>query len=498
MIPYKILQQKTKEAPDQVAFIDADRGIIRSFDELLVRVTRLASGLQRLGIKRTDTVGALLPNCIELVELYIACGAVGAIFQPMDVRFRGTELQNCLNNTLVKILFVWAPLIDKYIEEYIPSQIIRVTVNGKKSDWLTYESILNNYPLKEDLPIDEDNEVALYLYTSGSTTAIKCVPLTWRQLDFFPEDLISIWHINEKDRGLSLLPMSHISGPIVINLCLQSRSSYVITNRFAPEQIARLIKQYEISWTHTVPSIGRMIYQAAIDYGGMESIRLLALMGTTIPPALFDQLLSVIPNAAVVQGYGLTETSPLLTVQRPGWPREKITSIGKPLPHVEIKLVDELDQEVPEGSPGQIIVKGPRVFKGYIGNEALNKKVFRNGWFYTGDIGMKDSEGFYYHIGRVDDVIICGGLKLYPGEVENEILQHPSVAECVVYGQDDALRGKVVVAEIVPRPGKNIDPAQIRTFLANRLASYKIPRIIHQVDSLAYTPVGKPIRKPVK
>jgi len=494
MIPYRELKKRATEIANRLAFVDADGGIARTYGELFSRAQQLASGLQELGIGKGDVVGALLPNCMELVELYLACGALGAVFQPMDVRFRGVELQNCLTNTSVRALFVWAPFIEQNIEAFLPKGIHKIAVRGTQEGWLEYSQIFKDSTPKEVTELDEDQDVALYLYTSGSTSKIKCVPVTWRQLDFFPQDLITIWSINPQDRGLSLLPMSHISGPIVINLIMATGGGYVMTNRFRPDQIAQLVREYRVTWTHTVPSIGRMILRAAQTIGGMDTLRLVALMGTTVPPVLFEQLMKVFPKAAVVQGYGLTETSPLLTLQRPNWPREKITSIGKALPGVEIRIVDEKGQDVPDGQPGEIIVRGPRVFRGYVGNEELNRRVFRDGWFHTGDVGMRDAEGYYFHLGRLDDVIITGGLKVYPGEIENELLQHPVVSECVVYGEEEPSRGKVVVADIVTRGGVKMDPAELREFLSSRLATYKIPRIFRQVESLAYTPVGKPIR----
>lgn len=499
MIPYKELQLRARESKDRLAFVDADGGGQFSFGQLFDRVQRLAGALEQLGIKKGDAIAALLPNCIELVELYIACGALGAIFQPMDTRFRGVELQNCLTNTSVKVLFAWAGLIDQNVDCFVPKDTKKFAVRGAREGWSRYDDLLKSQPLKQPVTdIDQENDTAVYLYTSGSTATIKCVPVSWRQLDFFPQDLVSIWAINEQDRGLSLLPMSHISGPIVINLTLIAGGAYVMTNRFSVEQIAGLVKQFGITWTHTVPAIGRLVLRAANSIGGMDSLRLVALMGTTVPPVLFEQLMAALPKAAIVQGYGLTETSPLLTVQRPGWPKEKITSIGKALPHVEIKIVDENGNQVPDGQPGEIVVRGPRVFKGYVGNEALNRRVFRNGWFHTGDVGMRDQEGYYYHLGRLDDVIITGGLKVYPGEIENELIQHPAVSECVAYGEDDPSRGKVIAVDVVIRAGAQLNPAELRDFLSSRLATYKIPRIFRQVESLRYTPVGKPIRAPTK
>ncbi|MCD6339911.1 MAG: acyl--CoA ligase [Verrucomicrobia bacterium] len=497
MVPYQLLTERAGERPEDVAFIDADRGKSATFREVMERSAALAAALGRLGVGKGDAVACLLPNAMELVELYLATGALGAVFQPIDTRFRGNELKNCLENTHVKALFAWAPFLSQELEAFVPPDVERFAVGGSFPNWREYESTLQGgksfTPISESLESDD----AVYLYTSGSTAKIKCVPMTRRQLDFFPRDLISIWNINSADRGLSLLPMSHISGPIVINLVLATGGSYVLTNRFSPDNIIKCARRYRVTWTHSVPSIGRIIAASAREAPeAFESFRLIAMMGTVVPPILFESLCSAVPSASIVQGYGLTETSPLLTLQTPGWPWEKIVSIGKALEGVEIRLIDQEGRVAGPNEPGEICVRGPRVFRGYVGNPELSARVIRNGWFHTGDVAFRDEEGCYYHLGRLDDMVIIGGLNVYPTEVENELLRHPDVAECLVYGKNDPSRGKILAADITPRPGKTIDPARLRQFLSQRLASYKIPRRIRQVSSLNYSPVGKPIRKP--
>jgi long-chain acyl-CoA synthetase len=228
----------------------------------------------------------------------------------------------------------------------------------------------------------------------------------------------------------------------------------------------------------------------------LSHFKFIALMGTSVPVSLLKELERVIPSAVAAQGYGLTETSPLITLETPQDHKKKIGSIGKGLAGVEIRLVDKNGKDVPEGEPGEIIVRGPKVFSGYYGNPELTAKVIRNGWFHTGDVARRDTDGFYYHLGRLDDLIITGGLNVFPAEVEAVAAKYPGVREAVTYAQPDPGRGSIICMDVCPCDGAEIDISQLRRFLQKHLATYKIPRQIHQVDDIPRTSTGKPIRKP--
>jgi long-chain acyl-CoA synthetase len=496
MIPYHVLLERAADSPDSTAFISKSSGEV-SFSQLAERTRRLAKGIADAGIRKGDVVGALLPNCMEIVEIYIAASAVGAVFQPMDFRFQGKELKNTLVNTDVKMVFCHGSGIGDALEAVIPTSIKKVIVGGEKPDWVTYENMFAT-TAGDIIPpeIDEEKDIALFLYTSGSTSGTKCVPVTWRQLDFFPSDLIDTWGSDIFTRGISLLPLSHISGPIVINLCLRIGGSYVITDRFEPSSIIHLIKKYRVSWTHTVPSIAGLLMRGNPEKHDLSHFKFIALMGTSVPVSLLKELERVIPSAVAAQGYGLTETSPLITLETPQDHKKKIGSIGKGLAGVEIRLVDKNGKDVPEGEPGEIIVRRQKVFSGYYGNPELTAKVIRNGWFHTGDVARRDTDGFYYHLGRFDDLIITGGLNVFPAEVEAVAAKYPGVREAVTYAQPDPGRGSIICMDVCPCDGAEIDISQLRRFLQKHLATYKIPRQIHQVDDIPRTSTGKPIRKP--
>ena len=497
MIPYLELKKAVKKWGDKTLFI-TDMQTEISFKGLLDRVQKLAGALKDAGIGKGDVVAILLPNCIELVELYLAAGAVGAIFQPLDIRFRGTELKNALEHSHAKLFAVHIENMDN-TESAIPADLpIKLSIHGDKEGWQSYEGFLESgisISPTDNIEIDQDNDDALYLFTSGSTGAIKCVPMTWRQLDYFPYDIINVVGMGPEDRGISLLPFSHISGPIVINLCLVSGTSCILTQRWRPDLIVDYFEKYKVTWAHTVPPMADLILKGRPETRDLSKVRFIALMGTSVPIKILQDMEQAIPSCRAIQGYGLTETNPMLTLLPLEMHELKRGSIGKPLNNVEIRVVNEQGNDVSIDETGELIVRGPKVFKGYLNNPDLNSKVIKNGWFYTGDIVKKDSEGFFYHLGRKDDIINTGGLKVYPAEIEAVLLKHHSVEDAVVYALPEKKRNYIITAEVVLQNEVSLNTRDLRSYMLKHLAHYKVPSNIEVVKAIHRSPIGKPIRQ---
>jgi long-chain acyl-CoA synthetase len=218
-------------------------------------------------------------------------------------------------------------------------------------------------------------------------------------------------------------------------------------------------------------------------------------MGTTIPVPLLRAFQSAQPHVKVIQGYGLTETSPLITLVEPEKAERKIGSIGRPVTGVEVKVVDENVREVPIGEPGEIITRGSHIMKGYFRKPEATAARVRNGWLFTGDIGRREADGYFYHLGRRDDMIITGGLNVYPAEVEAMIYNYASIQEAIVFAIPDTKRGYVIGAAVVPRPGATIAEKDLLTFLRANLANFKVPHKITIRESLPRTSSGKTIRE---
>jgi acyl-CoA synthetase (AMP-forming)/AMP-acid ligase II len=224
------------------------------------------------------------------------------------------------------------------------------------------------------------------------------------------------------------------------------------------------------------------------------SVKIAAMMGTSIPLPLLRAFQAAQPHIKVIQGYGLTETSPMITLVEPNEAEAKMGSIGRAVPGVEVKIVDEAGNEVPRGEAGEIITRGPHVMKGYFRRPDATAQRIRNGWLYTGDIGKLDGNGYYYHLGRRDDMIITGGLNVYPAEVENLIYTYPGVQETIVFPISDPKRGQIIGAAVVPRAGASVMEKELLSFLRANLANFKVPDTIVIRESLPRTSSGKTIR----
>jgi long-chain acyl-CoA synthetase len=218
------------------------------------------------------------------------------------------------------------------------------------------------------------------------------------------------------------------------------------------------------------------------------------MMGTSIPLDLLKSFKKAFPSVAVIQGYGLTETSPQITLIPLEYEQKKMGSIGTAAPHAEIKLVDAKGEEVPVGEVGELTVSGPMVMQGYHNNPEATREKIRDGWFYTGDLCRKDEDGFYYHLGRKDDMIIVGGLNVYPTEVEQVLWEHPLIKEVGVVGVPDKGRGESIKAAVVLKPGSQLTKKEITSFCKEKLAIFKIPKLVEFWDKLPRSSTGKIVK----
>jgi long-chain acyl-CoA synthetase len=322
------------------------------------------------------------------------------------------------------------------------------------------------------------------------------VVLSFANLDLFPEGMEKIIKISPDAIMGCLLPMSHISGPILCNELIVRGSTLFIFDQLRPDKILAAVEKYRVSYFHSVPPI----FEALINVPHRErfdisSLKFVAMMGTSVPLPLLKNFKQVFPSVAVIQGYGLTETSPFITLLPLEHDVDKMGSIGLAVPRAEIRLIDDSGEEVPAGEAGELIVKGPMLMKGYHRNPEATRERIKDGWLYTGDVCRKDEDGFYYHLGRKDDMIIVGGLNVYPAEVEHALQGHPGIKTVGVVGVPDSDRGQVIKAVIVVKPGSALTKKEITAYCKQKLASFKIPKVIEFRDELPKTSTGKIARR---
>jgi len=487
----EILDQTAARQPQKTAIITKEEEL--TFTVLNQRVHALAGHLQNEGVKQGERVGVLLPNCAAIPLSYFATQKIGAVTVILDARLKGKELQGVLRDADLKLLIVHSQLLAEMREVFKEMAAVALWIVGGDGA----QSFEKRYAAPATPPpphLDADDD-ALILYTSGTTGEPKGVVLSYRNLAQYPMVMEEMGITDASTMRGCILPMSHIVGPVVCNELAERGYTLVIFDQINPVTLLEGIQRHRVTVFESVPIVFQLLLSvknlASYD---TSSVKIAAMMGTSIPLPLLRAFQTAQPHIKVIQGYGLTETSPMITEVEPEKAEAKMGSIGRAVPGVEIKIVDESGQEVAVGEAGEIITRGPHVMKGYFRKAAATAERIRDGWLYTGDVGKRDADGYYYHLGRRDDMIITGGLNVYPAEVENLIYTYPGVQETIVFAIPDSKRGQVLGAAVVARPGSQVGEKEMLVFLRANLANFKVPDRIVVRESLPRTSSGKTIR----
>jgi long-chain acyl-CoA synthetase len=489
----EVLQHTAERYPNKTAIITKDEEI--TFAALNQRVSALAARLQQEGIKQGDRVGVLLPNCAAIPLSYYATQKIAAVTVILDARLRGKELNGVLRDADLKLLIVNGSLLGEVQQALPAAERPPVWVVGGVGE-RSFETRNSGPAVSAKVSSLDDDDDALILYTSGTTGDPKGVVLTYRNLAQYPRIMAETQITSFSTVRGCILPMSHIVGPIVCNDLAAKGFTLVIFDQINPVTLLEGIQKHRVTVFESVPIVFQLLLGVRhLGQYDTRSVKLAAMMGTTIPVPLLRAFQSAQPHIRVIQGYGLTETSPLITLVEPEKAETKIGSIGRPVAGVEVKIVDESGAEVPVGEAGEIITRGPHVMKGYFRKPEATAARVRNGWLFTGDVGRCEADGYFYHLGRRDDMIITGGLNVYPAEVEAMIYNHATVQEAIVFAIPDAKRGYVIGAAVVPRPGAAVDEKELLSFLRANLANFKVPQKIAVRQSLPRTSSGKAIRE---
>jgi long-chain acyl-CoA synthetase len=489
----EVLEKTAHRQPEKTAIIAKDEEL--TFAALNDRVQALAANLQQAGIGQGDRVGVLLPNCAAIPLSYFATQKIGAVTVILDARLKGKELQGVLKDAAVKLLVVHRELraeAEEALKELGPIPLWVVRGEGDES----FEKRFSAPEISASLPRLHADDDALILYTSGTTGEPKGVVLSYRNLAQYPRVMAEMGMTDASTIRGCVLPMSHIVGPVVCNDLADKGFTLVIFDQINPVTLLEGIQKHRVEVFESVPIVFQLVLGVR-DLASYDtsSVKIAAMMGTSIPLPLLRAFQSAQPHIKVIQGYGLTETSPMITLVEPQKAQGRMGSIGRAVPEVEVKIVDEAGKDVPIGETGEIITRGPHVMKGYFRKPAETAARIRDGWLYTGDVGKMEADGYYYHLGRRDDMIITGGLNVYPAEVENLIYTYPGVQETIVFAIPDPKRGHVIGAAVVPRPAAEIVEKEMVSFLRGNLANFKVPQKIVIRESLPRTSSGKLIRE---
>ncbi len=508
---HSFLTRSAERFPDRSAIIylgdDAASPPTLTYRELDQLSGRFAAGLAGMGAGRGDRVAYFMQNCPELVITFYGILKAGAVPAPCNPMYTGDELMRQLDDAQPRMILCdrdTHPLVSRALEDKTAPAMVVVGGEGPEP---SFEAIMESHSEPAaPVPVDPARDLALLPYTGGTTGISKGAMLTHRNMVVNAMQFAA-WYGYEagKETFISTLPLFHIGGiagamsvPILVG------ATMLLFRRFDARRVLTAIQEYQATRFPAVPTM----YIAALDLEGARSFDLASLKpsrtsASSLPPAVKRAFDDMVGHEVLIEGYGLTETSPL-THANPIH-RAKEGSIGVPLPDTEARIVDPEEgvDEVPEGEIGELVIQGPQVMAGYWQKPQETADVLRDGWLYTGDLARMDDEGYFYIVDRKKDVINAAGFKVWPREVEEVLFEHPMVELAAVVGVADRYRGETVKAVLVlkkefrDRPEGDVHKELLK-HCRSKLAAYKVPRLLEVRDSLPVSAAGKVLRRELK
>lgn len=494
-----ILNRTVQRDPKHEAFVYENERI--SYGELARRVDNLAfQWKEEYGLRPGDRVMMFLRNTPEFVASFFAASQAGAISVPSNTRLKAPEIEYILKDSDPSILVIEPELWERVAEvkDRAPSlKAIFIAGQDKVSGTTPFSDLINlPAPQKIHNPADEE-DVNSILYTSGTTGNPKGAMLCHRNFIANSLNTQALCHLSSEDKLLIMAPMFHVTAlnSQLIKI-VHAGATGVLMRAFKTEEILDTIEREQITEMTGVPAMYSMILQSpTLERRDLTSLRYCGYGGAPAPVEVIKTLKEKFPTWRLRNVYGLTEASSWVTML----PHEQTTirpdSTGLPVPVVRLKIIDEMGSEVPQGKVGEILIKGPSIFKGYWRNPEATAESLRDGWFHTGDLGRFDEEGYLYVVDRKKEMVIRGGENIYCIEVENVLYQHPKVVEAAVTGVPDPILGELVKAVCVLKTGQNASELEIQEFCKKYLADYKVPKIVCFIDELPRNPAGKVIKK---
>jgi long-chain acyl-CoA synthetase len=453
---------------------------------------RFAHALRRLGIAPGDRVVVLLPNCPEVLQAYAAILKAGGVIVPVVFLLGPDEVRHILTDSEASVVVTAPEFLDK-VEGYRGT----VVLVGGAGPGLAWDELLADGTDTFATVDRGDDDLAVILYTAGTTGRPKGVALSHANLTSNARAAASLYELDRTRWSLMVLPLSHSYGLTVMNAGSILGTRGVLLRWFTPDSVLEAIQRYRVESMAAVPTM--LVYLLNYPAAGRFDTSSMRSWGSGAAPLPIE---IVEPferqfGGRILEGYGLTEASPVVSAHRLSGVR-KLGSVGQPIPGVEVAIHDDADHPVPAGEIGEVCVRGANVMQGYYGLAEETARALRNGWLHTGDMGRLDADGYLYIVERKKDLIIRGGFNIYPREVEEALYAHPAVAEAAVVGMRDALMGEEVLAFVVLKPGATADAHGLIAFCQQRLAKYKCPKQIRLVERLPKSPIGKILRKELR
>jgi long-chain acyl-CoA synthetase len=487
-----IVTESAERSPDSPA-IRLGGGEL-SYAALDDRSARLAALLRGRGVEQGDRIGVMLPNVPDFPVAYYGVLRAGGIVVPMNVLLKQREIAFYLEDSGAELLLAWHGFAEEAREGAAEAGAELIEV--EPSAFAAALAELNPVP---DLAETAEDDTAVILYTSGTTGKPKGAELTHANLARNADvSSRTTCEIAGGDVVLGALPLFHSFGQTVaMNASLSVGACLTLVPKFDPGEALETMQRDRVTHFYGVPTMfGALLHHPERERYDTSSLRTCITGGASMPVEVLRGFEDAF-GAIVLEGYGLSETSPVASSNHPGQER-KPGSIGTPIEGVEMQVVDENDAPVEQGEVGEIVIRGHNIMKGYWQRPEATEEAMRGGWFHSGDMARTDEEGYFFIVDRKKDLIIRGGYNVYPREVEEVLYEHPKIREAAVVGIPHDEWGEEIGAAVVLHEGQELDPEEVSAYVKERIAAYKYPRVVWFLDDLPKGPTGKILKREIE
>ncbi len=486
-----IATETAERIPDEIAYKLDDTEV--NWAVVNEGSARVAGLLKSKGLEPGDRVGIMLPNVPYFPIAYYGVLRAGGTVVPMNVLLKGREAAFYLKDPEAKWVFAWhdfAEAAEKGADE-AGAEVIPVKPGE-------FEQLLGEAEAEHDVADRDGSDTAVILYTSGTTGQPKGAELTHDNMLQNAQASRDLFGFDDDDIVLGALPLFHSFGQTCcMNACAIAGATLTFIPRFDPAKALEIIERDKVTLFAGVPTMyNAMLNCDAREQHDHSSLRLCCSGGSAMPGELMRGFEKAF-DCKILEGYGLSETSPVASFNHPDKER-KVGSIGTPIAGVEMKLVDDDGNDVEQGEVGEIVIKGHNVMKGYWNREEATEEAIVDGWFHSGDMAKIDDDGYFFIVDRKKELIIRGGYNVYPREIEEVLYEHEDVLEAAVIGVEDDSMGEEVGAAVVLKEGKDVSADDLKAYVKEQVANYKYPRKIWFVDELPKGPTGKILKREIE
>ncbi len=463
----------------------------RALDDASARVAQL---LRNLGLTPGDRVGVMLPNVPYFPIVYYGILRAGGVAVPMNVLLKARETGFYLSDSQAKAMFAWHEFADAAETGATEAGAECILVEPGE-----FERLLATVTgLDATVEARESEDPAVILYTSGTTGKPKGAELTHGNLAGNTRTIADLLALKpQREVILGALPLFHAFGQTcALNACILVGSCLTLIPRFDPRRALEIIERDRVTVFEGVPTMyNAMLHHPEHSSFDTSALNICVSGGAAMPVELLRQFERAF-GCKILEGYGLSETSPVASFNHPDRER-KAGSIGTPIKGVEMKVVDDRGDEIPRGEVGEIVIRGENLMKGYWNRPEATAEVIRDGWFHTGDMARVDQDGYFFIVDRKKDLIIRGGYNVYPREIEDVLYEHPAVREAAVIGVPHDQLGEEVAAAVALKHGQQASSEELQAYLKEQVAAYKYPRYIWLIDELPKGPTGKILKREI-